>query len=240
MDSLDTDKEDTLGASGEAGPEDAAFVNEDVERLVTRWRNEKYAPELLPFDTEVVEDMSEVLEFVADSLEEDRAEGEQDPNDPDFRLRSLDLDRMKYILRDYLRIRLWKLSQWPQHYLEPKNQSLLSAAERTFLNEYWENKKLYLENRLLSALPRNNQGLADKSDLLDMVRKPDLEKFVYVRIKADVGEIEVPPSLSGPTQESSGTQKPLPLDEGNTYLLRYCLVRPFLMEAAHNGKVELV
>jgi hypothetical protein len=32
---------------------------------------------------------------------------------------SQDLERTKYVLRDYLRIRLWKLTQWPQHYLEP-------------------------------------------------------------------------------------------------------------------------
>eukprot|EP00441_Pelagodinium_beii_P042429 CAMPEP_0197649954 /NCGR_PEP_ID=MMETSP1338-20131121/30392_1 /TAXON_ID=43686 ORGANISM="Pelagodinium beii, Strain RCC1491" /NCGR_SAMPLE_ID=MMETSP1338 /ASSEMBLY_ACC=CAM_ASM_000754 /LENGTH=235 /DNA_ID=CAMNT_0043224269 /DNA_START=52 /DNA_END=759 /DNA_ORIENTATION=+ len=229
--------EETFGASAEVDPEEEAFENPDVENLIRRWRNEKYAPEVLPFDQALIENMSEVLDFVTETLEEERVEGQQDPHDPDFCLRSLDLERMRYILRDYLRIRLWKLTQWPQHYLQPTNQTLLSTAERTFLKDFWDNKKLFFENRLLLALPAASQNLEDTNDLLDMVRRPDIEKHVYVRIRSDLGKIDIPPSM---TQESAGTQQPLVLSEGSTYLLRYCLVKEFLTEPQHDGKVELI
>mmetsp|Transcript_66757 Transcript_66757/g.215133 ORF Transcript_66757/g.215133 Transcript_66757/m.215133 type:complete len:233 (-) Transcript_66757:189-887(-) len=223
-----------LDEPGDLGAE--AFVNRDVARLLARWRNEKYAPEVLPFDREVAENISEVLEFVGEALEEDRAEGDgQDPNDPDYCLRCVDLERVKYLLRDYLRIRLWKLAQWPQHYLEPANLQLLSDAERTFLREFWGMKRSFLEYRLLGALPATKQGLDDKMDLLEMVRRPVLDKHVYARLSADVGPIELPAtSTQGPSPE------PLVLHGGNTYLLRWPLVRGLLMDPEHEGKVQLV
>eukprot|EP00930_Biecheleria_cincta_P034856 TRINITY_DN24023_c4_g1_i1.p1 TRINITY_DN24023_c4_g1~~TRINITY_DN24023_c4_g1_i1.p1 ORF type:complete len:249 (+),score=30.14 TRINITY_DN24023_c4_g1_i1:30-749(+) len=239
MDSFDNTPLDTPGDSAEGGPGEDVVENPDVAKLIKRWRNEKYAPEILPFDSELIERLSEVLEFAASNLEEDRVEGDQDPKDPELRLRSLDLDRMRYVLRDYLRIRLWKLTQWPQHYLEARNQELLSAAERKFLSEYWDNKRAFLENRLLSALPTHYQTLDDRSDLLDMTRRPCLEKHIYARILGELGAIEVPPSLTQ-NASASATQEPLVLSEGETYLLRYVLVRPYLMQPESDGKVELV
>lgn len=234
MDSFE--ESETLGATPGTG--DDRFVNPDLSKLLIMWRNEKYAPEILPFDTEVVENISEVVDFVGETLEEERLESDvQDPNDPDRCLRVLDLDRTKYILRDYLRIRLWKLSQWPQHYLEPRNLALLSEAERNFLRDCWQLKRGFFEHRLLGALPAAKRGLDDKLDHLDMVRRPILDKHVYARITGDVGIIDIPPDF---TQETSGSVEPLALHEGQSYLLRYSLIRKFLMEPEHAGKVQLV
>mmetsp|Transcript_78445 Transcript_78445/g.230020 ORF Transcript_78445/g.230020 Transcript_78445/m.230020 type:complete len:235 (+) Transcript_78445:49-753(+) len=221
-----------------ADGEEEAFLNKDVTKLFMRWQNEKYAPEVLPFDREVAENISEVVEFVGENLEEERGEGDgQDPNDTSFCLRCVDLERIKFLLRDYLRIRLWKVSQWPQHYLEPANIKLLSDAERQFLREFWGLKRGFFEHRLLGALPPAKQGLDDKMDLLDMVRRPTLDKHVYARLSENIGPIEVPPTC---TQDTATTPEPLTLHAGNTYLLRWPIVRKFFMDAEHEGKVQLV
>eukprot|EP00927_Polykrikos_kofoidii_P079043 TRINITY_DN75837_c0_g1_i1.p1 TRINITY_DN75837_c0_g1~~TRINITY_DN75837_c0_g1_i1.p1 ORF type:complete len:239 (-),score=29.72 TRINITY_DN75837_c0_g1_i1:118-834(-) len=217
---------------------DEPFVNKDVTRLFSCWRNEKYAPELLPFDREVIENIAELLQYVSETMDEERMDEDfTDPNDPDYVLRSMDLQRTRYVLRDLLRIRLWKLGKWPQHYLEPSNMALLSDAERLYLRDAWDLKAGFLEHRLLGALPEAKRGLNDTIDLYEMVRRPVLDNHVYVRITGDVGTIEIPPSM---TQDSAGTQRPLNLEEGNTYLLRYSLIRKFLMEPEHMGKVQLV
>lgn len=229
--------DDTTGLGEE---EDEAFVNQEVTDLQRYWRNEKYAPELLPFKTTVVENLSEVIEFVGEDLDEERADEEDaDPNDPSLMLRSAELERVRYVIRDYLRIRLWKLTQWPQHYMERDNMVLLSDAERNFLREYWHNKKKFFESRLLGALPPSKQGLDEKADLMDMVRRPYLSKFVYARVIGDLGPIQVPQSL---TQDSSTDSQRSNAEyvQGRTYLMRYEMIRKFLLEPEHDGKVELV
>eukprot|EP00913_Durusdinium_trenchii_P028027 g26278.t1 len=74
--------------------EEVDNMKEDIDRLIRRHRNEKYAPELLPFDQDMVEGMSEILHFVEKSLMEDRASGEQGPTHPSFLLRSTETDRL--------------------------------------------------------------------------------------------------------------------------------------------------
>merc|ERR1719277_625193 len=218
--------------------DDEVPFRRDVDRLFAKWRNEKYAPELLPFDSKLVEDFSEVIEFVGENLESEREDPHEDSNSPDYRLRSIEHERMKYLLKDYLRIRLWKLSQWSQHYLEPEKSHFLSDAERTFVRELWGTKKSFFEHLFVTALPVSKQKLDDKFDVLEMVRRPKLDQHVYARIVGNIGAISVPPSL---TQNSSGEPvSQQSLETGQTYLLRYSLVRKFLIDPEHEGKVELV
>jgi len=243
-----TDEAQAPSLGAEAGPDGADEedfqTNPDLPQLYRMWRNEKYAPELLPFNERVVCNISEVIEFVGEEIDQDRMEEDQDPNDPDIALRSKDLERVKYVLRDYLRIRLWKLAQWPQHYLERNNITLLSDAERTFLREHWHHKKMFFESRLLAALPPSKQSLDDKIDLLDMVRRPPVDKYIYARIMEEVGELDVPATTL--TQQETQSSRRESVTKGHTYLLHYSVIRPFLIDPVHAGekhtypKVDLV
>jgi len=240
---LETDTFDSAspGFVGEAddGGDSEPWIHQGVADLIRRWENEKYAPEILPFDQQNVEDLSEAIEFVNDALHEDQGDAEtRDFNDPDYCLRCIDYERVKYVLRDYLRIRLWKVTRWPQHYLEPGNIDVLSEAERQFLREFWDVKKAFLKNRLLDALPPSKQPLDQKQDLLDMVRRPNFDKHVFVRITGEIPKLT--PSFTQGTSTQGTEPEPLTLSNGQTYLLRYSVIREFLMDKAHDGKVRLV
>mmetsp|Transcript_9033 Transcript_9033/g.16521 ORF Transcript_9033/g.16521 Transcript_9033/m.16521 type:complete len:236 (+) Transcript_9033:58-765(+) len=222
-----------MGGDGEA---EACPV--EILTMIRRWRNEKYAPELLPFDETTVQFCAEIVTYVTEGLDEESVAGGQDSGDPDFGLRTYELERIKYILRDYLRLRLKKLSQWPVHYMHAQNQHLLSSKERIWLHEFWDNKRKFLENRFLCALPETKRNLDSQvDDKLDMIRHPRLEKHIYARICGDLGKLT--PSLSS-SPDGSGTQQPLELIEGNTYLVQYSVIRDFLIQAEHDGKVELI
>jgi len=235
---MDTFQDSSLGFGDDsAGDLDTDILNQDVPTLFRRWRNEKYSPEILPFDAQVVDNMCEVTEFVAESLLEEMNDAKNSqPEDLDsglhVRLRRIDLDRSRYLLRDYLRLRLWKLTQYPQHYLEPAHMELLSDAERTFLRDFWDAKRGYLENRLLGGLPPQKQALTE-----EMVRRPVVDRHVYARFAGEVGAIEVPPSATQGTQSSPTSLSP---KKGDTIIIRYSLVRKFLMDPQLDGSVELV
>jgi hypothetical protein len=212
------------------------WIHKGFETLMRRWRNETFAPEILPFDLQTIEDYTEATELVSEVLHEDRMEAEsQDANDPDFNIRCMDHERVQYVMRDYLRQRLWKLQQWPQHYLEMDNIEVLSEAERVFLREIWDAKKVFLQTRLLDALPPAKQALDDNIDIVGMVRRPNLDAHVYARIKDDIPSIEVSPSLS---TQGSEPPEPLRLVNGQTYLIRYSLIRNYMVDRELDGKIE--
>eukprot|EP00435_Cladocopium_sp_Y103_P067703 s590_g30.t1 len=217
--------------------EDMENYKEEIDRLVRRHRNERHAPEILPFDQDVVESVSELLHFVDKSLKEDRASGEQGPTHPSWYFRSLEAERLTYLLSDYLRIRLRKLWKYPQYYLDAERQSFLSSSERVALREYWDLKSAYLENRFLCGLPESWRKLDQVDDLRDMIRSPCLQSHVYARIHAELGQLQLTPTKPG---SQGSTQDTLTLDVGEIYLIRYEVLRQFLVEPEHDGKVQLV
>lgn len=193
---------------------------EEIERLVRRHRNEKHAPEVLPFDQDVVETMSELLHFVDKSLKEDRASGEQGPTHPSWYFRSNETERLTYLLSDYLRIRLRKLFKYPQYYLDLERQNFLSSSERVALREYWDLKSAYLENRLLCGLPESWRKLDQVDDLRDMIRSPCLQSHIYARIHADLGQLQLTSSTKPGSQGSTQDTK-LTLDLAQTQRLSF-------------------
>ncbi|CAJ1351102.1 unnamed protein product, partial [Effrenium voratum] len=80
-------------ASQEEEVDEEESFKEEVDRLIRRHRNEKYAPELLPYDKEMVHNISEVLHFVAEALEEYRSNG-QAKDLPHHYLRSTEAERL--------------------------------------------------------------------------------------------------------------------------------------------------
>mmetsp|Transcript_9162 Transcript_9162/g.20418 ORF Transcript_9162/g.20418 Transcript_9162/m.20418 type:complete len:236 (+) Transcript_9162:80-787(+) len=213
--------------------DDVPFVNEQVTVLYRRWRNEKYAPEVLPFDAKLIEDIRDLVEFVSEGLQEELDSGAAHDNDVDHRLRSVDLSRIRYVLREYLRIRLRKLEEWPQHYLQGENVRWLSKAESSHVRDLWQIRSGFFHHRLLSAMPNTKQGLEDNVDLLEMVRRPNLDHYVYIRFLEDVPET----FLVDAADQADLFRE---LKKNETYLVNYSTVRKFFFQADLDGIVELV
>eukprot|EP00913_Durusdinium_trenchii_P028030 g26279.t3 len=133
----------------------------------------------------------------------------------------------RYLLSDYLRLRHHKLRKYPLHYMDPQNQSLLSSSERIWLREFWDSKRMYFENRFLSCLQKEKRHLNQQQ----CYTAPSS----LGRIHGELGQI-----TPSDTRSSQGTTEPLRLEEGQTYLIRYAIVRQFLLDAEHDGKVQLV
>ena len=74
-------------------------------------------------------------------------------------IRQIDMERVAYWLRDYLRIRLWKLMQYTQHYLGPTATEVLSPAEKVFAKDHWKGKEAFLTAHLLKYLPEQKRSL---------------------------------------------------------------------------------
>ncbi|KAJ8577331.1 hypothetical protein ON010_g1876 [Phytophthora cinnamomi] len=92
---------------------DRENLNEDVVNMRALWVNELNAPEILPYNEEMVTEMLEQVrnqqEYV-DSVYEDRAQLTEEKSFVN-KLYQMEIDRLRYMVSSYLRTRLRKVQQ---------------------------------------------------------------------------------------------------------------------------------
>ncbi|XP_007476455.1 DNA replication complex GINS protein SLD5 isoform X2 [Monodelphis domestica] len=104
--------------------------------------------------------------------------------------------------------------------------SILSPEEFAFAKEYMANIETYLKTVALRHMPPNLQ----KVDLLRSVPKPDLDSYVFLRVKERQENILVEPE----TDEQR--EYVIDLEEGSQHLIRYKTIAPLVA----SGAVQLI
>nr|XP_014693247.2 DNA replication complex GINS protein SLD5 isoform X2 [Equus asinus] len=193
---------DLTGQDSDGGSEEVVLTPAElIERLEQAWMNEKFAPELLESKCEIVECVMEQLEHMEENLR---------------RARKGDL----------------KIEKFFPHVLEKEKtrregeSSSLSPEEFAFAKEYMANTETYLKNVALKHMPPNLQ----KVDLLRSVPKPDLDSYVFLRVKERQENILVEPE----TDEQRDYV--IDLEEGSQHLIRYKTIAPLVA----SGAVQLI
>ncbi|KAL8173985.1 UNVERIFIED_CONTAM: DNA replication complex GINS protein SLD5 [Gekko kuhli] len=207
----------------EAGSEEVVLTPAQLIRsLEQAWMNEKFAPELLESKSEVVECVVEQLEHMEENLK--RAKG----GDLKVGIHRMEVERIRYILSSYLRCRLRKIEKYFPHILEKEktraegDPSILSPEEFAFAKEYMANTEAHFRNVALKHMPPNLQ----KVDLLKAVAKPNLDSFVFLRVKERQENILVEPE----TDEQR--EYVIDLDEDSQHLIRYKTIAPLVASGA--------
>ncbi|GFU02568.1 DNA replication complex GINS protein SLD5 [Nephila pilipes] len=114
--------------------EEMTTAAEVIQKLQEVWVNEKLAPELLQYEGELVDCMLDQIQYMETSLQKIQKE--------DFRIvfHKMELDRIKYVLSSYLRIRLEKIEKFGPDLLHQESQEqsmldLMSDEERIFAHK---------------------------------------------------------------------------------------------------------
>ncbi|KAJ3162834.1 GINS complex subunit [Geranomyces michiganensis] len=201
------------------------YFNDDIKSLTQCWINERCAPELLPYADDLVRGLMEMIEAQAANIEA-RRDGEAMGPSPDAAFLAVllqqEIERIKFLIRSYLRARLAKIQRHTQHILrEELYRSRLSPEELAFAERFQELLTKHFKKSYLDDLP----AFLQKLDGVGMVSTPDLEDAVFCRVKEDIGGFQL---------ESS--DEILTMRTNNIYFLRYNAIRR-LME---DGKVELI
>uniref|UniRef100_A0A670JZS3 DNA replication complex GINS protein SLD5 n=2 Tax=Podarcis TaxID=42163 RepID=A0A670JZS3_PODMU len=214
------------GAMADSGEEVLLTPAELLRSLEQAWMNEKFSPELLESKSEVVDCVVEQLEHMEANLK--RAER----GDLKVSIHRMEVERIRYILSSYLRCRLRKIEKYFPHVLEKEKTraegepALLSPEEFAFAKEYMANIEAHLRNVALKHMPPNLQ----KVDLLKSVPKPNLDSFVFLRVKERQENILVEPE----TDEQR--EYVIDLDEDSQHLIRYQTIAPLVA----SGAVQLI
>ncbi|XP_019654539.1 DNA replication complex GINS protein SLD5 isoform X2 [Ailuropoda melanoleuca] len=197
-----TEELDLTGQDSDAGSEEVVLTPAElIERLEQAWMNEKFAPELLESKSEIVECVMEQLDHMEENLR---------------RAKKGDL----------------KIEKFFPHILEKEKTthegelSSLSPEELVFAKQYMANTETYLRNVALKHMPPNLQTV----DLLRSVPKPDLDSYVFLRVKERQENILVEPE----TDEQRDYV--IDLEEGSQHLIRYKTIAPLVA----SGAVQLI
>ena len=111
------------------------------------------------------------------------------PRDTDdrfyYNVHKMELERVKYLLKSYLRTRLFKIERYLLYLVEKDQASLLSEGEMAFAWSLYEGKKSHFSHVLLNKLPARLNPF--ESETLDdrLVTPPNGEEFVFVRFLRD-------------------------------------------------------
>lgn len=96
-------------------------------------------------------------------------------------IHKMELERVKYMLKLYLRTRLFKIEKFIVYIIEADQASILSEGEMLFAWTLYSEKKALFHNSFFETLPKKLDPY--QKDSLDkrMITEPNLNEFVFVR-----------------------------------------------------------
>lgn len=199
----------------------------DFQQLKKALLNERLSPEILSYQGELVQRVSEKLE--QQEVEIDRLERDTAGDVPHEAL-SLERDRLRWLLKSYMRARLSKVQQYAALVLRDTQgvQQLVSPQELKFANEYYMALGQLFQDQVLSHMPQNYNSLLRRfngESTQALVEEPDLDVFVFCHVDRDCGQI--PDGTNGETAE---------LNAGDILNIRY----KHIAHLVHGGQVHLI
>ncbi|PUU81323.1 hypothetical protein B9Z19DRAFT_1113511 [Tuber borchii] len=191
----------------------------DIADLTQSWIAERSAPEILPFQTALLERLMERIRQQIELVETQT--GNLDPK-TNFCLILIqtELERVKFLVRSYLRARIHKIDKHSIYILTtPSIRGRLSPPELSYLKSHLGLLNSHFLASFLRGFPEH-WGIS-------MVEEPDLDGAVFCKVVKDIEDniARIP-----------GTDAEFKLTKGDVYVVRYSAVREFILR----GEVELI
>lgn len=162
-------------------------------RLTQAMLNERMAPEILPYEHELMQETLTQIEnqqqYLLDCHEYGDSNADLGLVSGDFKLQLMiietDIERLNFLVRVYLRARLAKLDDYNLHYINltlDEDNKILSQAELEYLRGHFKILTKLYNNSFLKKMPEFLTLLDDTSGGQSMITAPDTNELVFVRI----------------------------------------------------------
>ncbi|EIE19067.1 GINS complex, Sld5 component [Coccomyxa subellipsoidea C-169] len=209
-------------------PAENVYGESDLILMKKAYINEKAAPELLDYQTDLLARLQDQVQN-----QEDRVANTDSTHAEGSLVRAiwrLELARARHLLRAYLRTRLHKLERHVTAVLDdPAMQARLSPLELQYAKDYFVKTGLHLKDAVLSHLPEEFNSLVRQSNVSeghDMLSAPNLDAHAFVRVLEDRGAVNLDPEGDDVVE----------LNKDDLYIIRYQPIRYLLKD----NWVELV
>lgn len=149
-----------------------------LENLENAWLNEKFAPEILPHQAEMIDLMLDQIAHIEENVRK------LDKNDFRVIAHRMELERIRYVIASYLRCRLEKIEQFTLCIMKEEERrseenKRLSEEETKFCREYYENIEKHFHQLALRHMPPNLQS--DEKN--QRIVRPNLMSHIFFKAK---------------------------------------------------------
>ncbi|KZT35886.1 GINS complex, Sld5 component [Sistotremastrum suecicum HHB10207 ss-3] len=200
-----------------------------IQQLMQHWLNERAAPDVLPCRLDLLNDILEKLSEQASLVTRLRADPDTSEEEHfQMMLVQTEMERVRFIVRSYLRTRLYKLENLAQYVMsQPGVQANLSATELQHARNYSKLVANQFNSAVMVNLPEAVRALDDDSSdmgIPPMVTQPVWRQPVFIHALRDCGDLDL----------NAGEK--LRIEKGSIHLLPYERVQPHLSR----GEIELI
>lgn len=197
-------------------------ITHEISQLEAALRREKVSPEILLYEDELVGKIITKIEETQERISLTNIENFEQQFDN--LIHRLDLDRIKYLLSNYLRTRLIKIQNSAVHIILSDQGHMLSTKEYSFVQKYFVIKTNHFKKTFLLKIPEDFRRIEPEENSISPDSGPDLDKHVFVKALEDIGRFEL------------SSEERIDIKKDDVYLLQYALIKPLLA----NKKVDLI
>ncbi|XP_059157034.1 DNA replication complex GINS protein SLD5-like [Physella acuta] len=195
----------------EEDEEEAMTAPEVLQKLEEAWLNEKFAPDLLPVKSNLIECMLAQIDAMENNITLAKK--------GDFRIsvHRMEIDRIRYVVSSYLRQRIAKIESFTSHVLQEEikrrdtDSPLLSDAELEFAKGYHNDVMNHLRNTALNQMPSNTSVM----NLQETTVLPNMDSYVFLKVNETTENVLVEEETTDAGEEMMDFQK------GDQHLIRF-------------------
>ncbi|OXG78873.1 hypothetical protein C349_04630 [Cryptococcus neoformans var. grubii Br795] len=208
---------------------------DDVRKMGLVWTRERGTTDIMPWEGELVDALLDKLEQQQKMVSALRSDP-QTSEEEHFKLMLVqtEMERVKYLVRSYVRTRLHKIEKFSYHItLSPELHNLLSGAELSHAQRYTELLHTHFQHSVLDSLPESFRRLDETyGDGTSMVTKPNKQIPILIYVRKDCGEINLErfvfPCPSGCILTCKHSGEEALLAKGTTHLVKYSLIERWI------------
>lgn len=167
-----------------------------LKTLQSAWQNERLAPEILPHRNDMVECMLGQIQHMERNI------NKLPKTDLRACIHKMELNRIKYIICNYLKTRLNKIEKYCISIVNDEKQRIetgtnyLTPSEFRYAQEYLLNMENHLKNTVLNHVP----GRMQTFEMNKMAIYPNLQSHIFLKANDTINGI-VLEDLSGDQDE---------------------------------------
>ena len=210
-----------LTAEGDEHEEEELTAQSALLAIEEAWLNEKFAPEILPHQSDLVDCMLQQIAHMEENVKR------LEKGDIRLMIHRMELDRIKFVISCYLRARLEKIELYAIHILSQEanrspEECYLTAAELQYAKEFLSSMETLFRTIALQHMPGNFQTF----EVNKVTVKPNMNAHVFLRANSRVSGIMLPGSMD----------EEIDLEPGSQHIIQYSAVA----DLVKNGTVQLI